>query len=119
MDQAAEVGGGEAAVYDYARSGPTFGADALIIGRTEAAVMGGFSGPDMESRVSAGNLRNGFSILGRSYAAGPPPFDVTIFGGRRALADQEVEVWHSPDLAMMVEDRPYRTSGQAAKRTYI
>ena len=43
------MGGGEAAVYDYARSGPTFGADALIIGRTEAAVMGGFSGPDMES----------------------------------------------------------------------
>ena len=116
-----KVGGGEAAVYDYARSGPTFGADALIIGRTEAAVMGGFSGPDMESRVSAGNLRNGFSILGRSYAAGPPPFDVTIFGGRRTRSQiKEVEVWHSPDLAMMVEDRPYRTSGQTRqKRTYI
>jgi len=61
------------------------------------------------------------SILGRSYAAAPPPYDVTIFGGRRTRSQiKEVEVWHSPDLAMMVEDRPYRTSGQTRqKRTYI
>ena len=40
---------GGAAIYDNARSGPTFGSDALVVGAGMAPVMGGFAGPDTES----------------------------------------------------------------------
>ena len=36
--------GSSAAVFDYARSGPHFGAAELVIGATLAPVMGGFTG---------------------------------------------------------------------------
>lgn len=40
----AKVGGGDAAIFDYARSGPHFGADGLIIGKSQAATTGLFAG---------------------------------------------------------------------------
>ena len=46
-------------------------------------------------------------------------YDITIFGGRRTRSSiKELEVWHSPELAMMKEARPYRTETRQ-KRTYI
>ena len=40
----------------------------LIIGPPQAAVMGGFAGPDMEdTRVNAGNLRVAKSTFGGAY----------------------------------------------------
>ena len=39
-----KVGGGDAARFDYARSGPHFGADGLIIGKSQAATTGLFAG---------------------------------------------------------------------------
>ena len=39
-----KVGGGDAAIFDYARSGPHFGADGLIIGKSQAATTGLFAG---------------------------------------------------------------------------
>lgn len=40
----------------------------LKIGESQAAVMGGFAGPDMEDRsVSAGNLKKGTSNIGGAY----------------------------------------------------
>lgn len=71
----------EAAVYDYARSGPQFGSEALIVGPSGAAVMGYFTGPDVMSMAAAGSLRKASSILGYSYERGPPPFRATLFGG--------------------------------------
>lgn len=61
--------GGNTAIYDFATGGPNFGAADLCIGPPRAAVMGGFTGPDMEdsSRV-AGNLRQGKSSVGGVYS---------------------------------------------------
>ena len=60
--------GGNTAIFDYATSGPNFGAADLCIGPSQAAVMGLFTGPDMESVAStAGNLRRGKSSLGGVY----------------------------------------------------
>jgi len=49
-----------AAVYDYATGGPCFGSADFVLGEPKAAVMGGFTGPDMEdSTKNAGSLRTG------------------------------------------------------------
>ncbi|KAJ4957688.1 hypothetical protein NE237_024799 [Protea cynaroides] len=61
-----KVGGSGAALFDYARGGPQFGADGLLIGPPLAPVMGGFAGPDTNSGI--GNLRQAKSRLGLSYA---------------------------------------------------
>ncbi|GLJ37553.1 hypothetical protein SUGI_0763210 [Cryptomeria japonica] len=50
-----KVGGSGAALFDYARGGPQFGADGLLLGPPMAPVMGGFAGPDTNSGV--GDLR--------------------------------------------------------------
>ena len=40
----------------------------LKIGESQAAIMGGFAGPDMEDRsLSAGNLKQGSSSVGGAY----------------------------------------------------
>ena len=89
-----KIGGAEAAIFDYARSGPHFGSNALIIGATQAAVMGGFTGPDTMGMEAAGNLRRASSQLGLSYERGPPPYRASIFGGAKLDASlSEVEVW--------------------------
>mmetsp|Transcript_24610 Transcript_24610/g.28161 ORF Transcript_24610/g.28161 Transcript_24610/m.28161 type:complete len:266 (-) Transcript_24610:199-996(-) len=62
------LSGGNAAVFDYATGGPHFGAADLIIGKPEAAVMGGFAGPDAEDITkSAGSLKRGSVYLGGAY----------------------------------------------------
>jgi len=60
--------GGNAAIFDYATGGPTFGAADLVLGSPKAAIMGGFAGPDMmDSSINAGDLRKGSSSLGGAY----------------------------------------------------
>lgn len=61
-----KVGGSGAALFDYARGGPQFGADGLLIGPPLAPVMGGFAGPDTNSGI--GDLRQAKSRSGLSYA---------------------------------------------------
>ena len=62
------LSGGNAAIFDFATGGPTFGASDLCIGTPKAAVMGGFTGPDMENVSSiAGDLRKGKSSVGGAY----------------------------------------------------
>lgn len=62
--------GGDAALFDYATSGPCFGASDLLIGPPRAAVMGGFAGPDSEDLSnSAGSLRRCRSSVGSTYKA--------------------------------------------------
>ena len=49
-------------------SGPQFGSSDLIIGPPQAAVMGGFAGPDMEdTSINAGNLKTGSSSFLSAY----------------------------------------------------
>lgn len=60
--------GGDCSVFDYATSGPCFGASDLVIGPQQAAVMGGFAGPDSEDMSSsAGSLREARSAIGTTY----------------------------------------------------
>ncbi|KAL7539343.1 hypothetical protein ACHAXR_009227 [Thalassiosira sp. AJA248-18] len=80
--------GGNTAIYDFASGGPNFGAADFCIGPPRAAVMGGFTGPDVENSESvAGNLRKGRSSVGGAYEfqKGWP------VAGEFQLA--EVEVW--------------------------
>ena len=94
-----KIGGAEAAIYDYARAGPQFGSGELVIGASQAAVMGGFTGPDTEDiSRGAGSLRKASSRLGLQYARGPPPYRASVFGGATLDADlREVEVWVAAD----------------------
>jgi len=60
--------GGNAAIFDFATGGPQFGAADLVIGKPQAAVMGGFAGPDMEdTSINAGDLKRGTSSVGGAY----------------------------------------------------
>jgi len=78
--------GGNTAIYDFATSGPNFGAADLQIGPPRSAVMGGFTGPDVENSESvAGSLRKGRSSVGGVYKNGWP-----VAG---AFSIAEVEVW--------------------------
>lgn len=84
--------GGNAAVFDYATGGPQFGSADLIIGKPEAAVMGGFAGPDAEDiSRSAGDLRRGSCYFGGAYDG--PSFPV---GG--AFKVVEVEVYCNANI---------------------
>lgn len=80
--------GGNAAVFDYATSGPNFGASDLAIGPPKGAVMGGFAGPDAEDiSTNAGNLREAKSVSGITY-------DTTAaWPARGNLVLSEVEVY--------------------------
>jgi hypothetical protein len=60
--------GGNAAIFDFGTGGPQFGASELIIGKSKAAVMGGFAGPDMENMsINAGSLKTGSASFGGAY----------------------------------------------------
>lgn len=62
------LAGGNCAVFDYATSGPCFGAADLLIGPPRAAILGGFAGPDAEDlSSSAGTLRQCRSSVGSTY----------------------------------------------------
>ncbi|KAH6804067.1 TLDc domain protein [Perilla frutescens var. frutescens] len=93
-----KVGGSGAALFDYARGGPQFGADGLLIGPPLAPVMGGFAGPDTNSGV--GDLRQAKSRLGLSYAKRGDGKE-SLFGDEpRATLDQ-VLVFCSPQIASL------------------
>lgn len=85
--------GGNAAIFDYATGGPNFGAADLIIGAPQAAVMGGFAGPDMEdTSINAGDLRQGSSVLGGAYEF------VTGWPARGDFRLVEVEVYCNENI---------------------
>ncbi|ESW27759.1 hypothetical protein PHAVU_003G229700 [Phaseolus vulgaris] len=93
-----KVGGSGAALFDYARGGPQFGADGLLIGPPLAPVMGGFAGPDTNSGI--GDLRQAKSRLGLSYAKREDGKE-SIFGDESRASLQEVEVFCSPQIASL------------------
>ena len=93
-----KVGGSGAALFDYARGGPQFGADGLLIGPPLAPVMGGFAGPDTNSGV--GDLRQAKSRLGLSYAKRPDGKG-SIFGDEIRATLEEVQVFCSPEIARL------------------
>ena len=88
------LAGGNAAMFDYATGGPNFGAADLQLGAPQAAVMGGFAGPDMEdTRVNAGNLKQGSSSVGGAYNF------MSGWPARGAFQLAEVEVYVNADIA--------------------
>ncbi|KAB1215884.1 hypothetical protein CJ030_MR4G010991 [Morella rubra] len=93
-----KIGGSGAALFDYARGGPQFGADGLLIGPPLAPVMGGFAGPDTNSGI--GNLRQAKSRLGLSYAKREDGKE-SLFGDESKAALDEVEVFCSPQIASL------------------
>ncbi|XP_056174203.1 uncharacterized protein LOC130140029 isoform X1 [Syzygium oleosum] len=93
-----KVGGSGAALFDYARGGPQFGADGLLIGPPLAPVMGGFAGPDTNSGV--GDLRQAKSRLGLSYAKREDGKE-SIFGDESRATVAEVQVFCSPQIASL------------------
>ncbi|KAJ1428944.1 TLDc domain [Sesbania bispinosa] len=93
-----KIGGSGAALFDYARGGPQFGADGLLIGPPLAPVMGGFAGPDTNSGI--GDLRQAKSRLGLSYAKREDGKE-SIFGDESRATLQEVEVFCSPKIASL------------------
>lgn len=93
-----KVGGSGAALFDYARGGPQFGADGLLVGPPLAPVMGGFAGPDTNSGV--GDLRQAKSRLGLSYAKRHDGKE-SLFGGEPKATLQEVVVFCSPQIASL------------------
>ncbi|KAL0303474.1 UNVERIFIED_CONTAM: hypothetical protein Sradi_6215500 [Sesamum radiatum] len=93
-----KVGGSGAALFDYARGGPQFGADGLLIGPPLAPVMGGFAGPDTNSGV--GDLRQAKSRLGLSYAKRPDGKE-SVFGDESKASLDEVMVFCSPQIASL------------------
>lgn len=93
-----KVGGSGAALFDYARGGPQFGADGLLIGPPLSPVMGGFAGPDTNSGV--GDLRQAKSRLGLSYAKRPDG-RVSIFGDESRATLQQILVFCSSQIAAL------------------
>lgn len=93
-----KVGGSGAALFDYARGGPQFGADGLLIGPPLAPVMGGFAGPDTNSGI--GDLRQAKSRLGLSYARREDGKE-SLFGDESRATLVEVEVFCSPKIASL------------------
>lgn len=93
-----KVGGSGAALFDYARGGPQFGADGLLIGPPLAPVMGGFAGPDTNSGI--GDLRQAKSRLGLSYAKREDGKD-SLFGDEYKATLEEVQVFCSPQIASL------------------
>jgi len=60
---------GGPALFDYATAGPCFGTTDLVIGPPQAAILGGFAGPDMEDDgKTAGSLKRANVLPGQTYA---------------------------------------------------
>uniref|UniRef100_A0A0A8YF39 TLDc domain-containing protein n=1 Tax=Arundo donax TaxID=35708 RepID=A0A0A8YF39_ARUDO len=93
-----KVGGSGAALFDYARGGPQFGADGLLIGPPLTAVMGVFTGPDASAGV--GDLRSARSRLGLSYARRADGKE-SLFGDEPRAELAEVLVFCSPQIASL------------------
>ncbi|KQJ88923.1 uncharacterized protein LOC100824011 [Brachypodium distachyon] len=94
-----KVGGSGAALFDYARGGPQFGADGLLMGPPLTAVMGVFTGPDAAG-VGVGDLRSARSRLGLSYARREDGKG-SLFGDENRAEVDEVLVFCSPEIAAM------------------
>jgi len=85
--------GGNAAIFDYATGGPNFGSADLVFGAPQAAVMGGFAGPDMEdTSINAGNLKSGSSSPGGAYE------DVSGWPMRGDFQLAEIEVYCNANI---------------------
>ncbi|CAM6101533.1 unnamed protein product [Calypogeia fissa] len=95
-----KVGGSGAALFDFARGGPQFGADGLLIGAPLSPVMGGLSGPETDSDQAQGQLSEARSRLGLSYAKRPDGKD-SLFGDDKKATLVEIEVFCSPAIAAM------------------
>lgn len=93
-----KVGGSGAALFDYSRGGPQFGADGLLIGPPLTAVMGVFTGPD--SSAGVGDLRSARSRLGLSYARRPDGKE-SLFGDEGRAQLVEVLVFCNPQIASL------------------
>jgi hypothetical protein len=102
--------GGSAAIFDYATAGPCFGAADLMIGPPEAAIMGGFAGPDMEDMaVNAGNLKRGKSSVGGAYDPDPR------WPARGKIRLSQVEVYCN-DYSRSTENSSKRGKGNKLRR---
>ena len=84
-----KVVGSGAALFDYARGGPQFGADGLLIGPPLAPVMGSFAGPDTNSGIR--DLRQAKSRLGLPYAKREDGKE-SLFGDESRAEIVEVQV---------------------------
>jgi hypothetical protein len=93
-----KIGGSGAALFDYARGGPQFGADGLLIGPPLTPVMGVFAGPDASTGI--GDLRQAKSRLGLSYAKRHDGKE-SLFGDESRAAIVEVQVFCSPQIASL------------------
>ncbi|THU50225.1 hypothetical protein C4D60_Mb06t17890 [Musa balbisiana] len=93
-----KMGGSGAAIFDYARGGPQFGADGLLIGPPLTPVMGVFTGPDASSGV--GDLRQAKSRLGLSYAKREDGKQ-SVFGDVPKATLVEVQVFCCPQIASL------------------
>lgn len=59
---------GAPSLFDYATAGPVFGTGDLVVGPAQSAVMGGFTGPQMENdSLLAGDLRLATILPGQAY----------------------------------------------------
>lgn len=61
-----KVQAGGPALFDYASAGPCFGTTDLLIGPPQAAVLGGFAGPNMENEP-LGSLQMANILPGQTY----------------------------------------------------
>eukprot|EP00741_Cyanophora_paradoxa_P021869 tig00021374_g21110.t1 len=95
-----KVGGPGAAIFDYARGGPHFGADGLVIGPPLSPVMGGFTGPEVGT-LAFGDLREARSRLGLSYARRSDGADSLFGEGERAARLVEIDAFCCPEIAAM------------------
>eukprot|EP00873_Tetraselmis_striata_P018758 jgi/Tetstr1/439022/TSEL_027514.t1 len=113
-----QVGGPEAAMFDYARGGPQWGACVLIIEPPQAPGMGGMSGPDSPTsdgrrgRPAAKSTSNG-----QAYETVPDEYaDCSSFGGSAVeakLREVQRQCQHSNDN----DSKGGNTSPAAAKNT--
>ncbi|XVF13597.1 hypothetical protein REPUB_Repub08aG0221200 [Reevesia pubescens] len=93
-----KIGGNGAALFDYARGVPQFGADGLLLSPSLATVMGGFAGPDSNSGIR--DLRQAKSRLTLSYAKRKDGKE-SIFGDESKTTFEEVQVFCSPQIASL------------------
>lgn len=92
--------GGPGPLFDWARGGPQWGAEALAVGPPASPAGGGIAGPGAED-TGWGDLRTARSRLGRDYALSPDG-EASLFGEPTAEL-VEFEVYYSPELKLMYD----------------
>lgn len=91
--------GGMGPLFDWARGGPQWGSDALVIGPPLSPAGGGISGPGAED-TGIGDLRTVKSRLGIAYALTEQGED-SLVGAERTAELVEVEVYYAPEIAAL------------------